>query len=183
MTSLPNLGGRSGNTAWRMWLLFHRIRWNNSSLVSSASSAAVKMSETKRHRPERTPRWMTAYTRCRSVCRNKAPPSVGCVRQFGDDKTSKNCIASCQAPGRLARAVGAQGSDSVKDCAQELMMCCKWSLTVYLISSHQEFSTCVIPGSSGEGVNYRFRLVLKTTSIDLLRSARLSVLPRPLGYE
>ena len=89
-----------------MWFLFHRIRWNKSSYVStvsSAQSAAVRMSE--RHSPERTPRRMTASTRCRSV----AVAKPHCVRQlFGDDNTLKNC--PCRL---LAYAMGMQGSNCV----------------------------------------------------------------------
>jgi len=28
-------------------------------------------------------------------CRSKAPPGVGCVRQFGDDNTPENCLYVC----------------------------------------------------------------------------------------
>ena len=61
--------------------------------------------------------------------RSKAPPGVGCVRNFGNDNTSQNCLCIFLAYMPCARSVFI----ACTDCAHEL------TIILYMVTDRQFF--------------------------------------------
>ena len=99
---------------------------------------------------------------------SKTPPGIGCVRKFGNDNTSENCLCVF-----LAHAVCKQCSYCLHRLRAWANNILTWSLTDSLSDmvtpSIFIVVTRVMPESSGGGVNCRLCLVVKTISSDLLR--------------
>ena len=130
--------------------------------------AAVRISE--RHSPERTPRRITASTRCPSAAEAKRKPHQALAAYVSLATTAHRktvCVSSWHMP--CARSV----LIACTDCAHEPTIFCTWSLTDSLSDmvtpSIFIVVTRVMPGSSGAGVSCRLCLVVKTISTDLLR--------------
>jgi len=118
----------SGSRACRMWFLSHRIRWNKLSSISSMSSAAVRISEL--HNPERTPRRITASTRCRSAAVAKPHQALAAYVSLATTTHRKTlCMSSWHMP--CARSVVLI---ACTDCAHELTIFCTWSLVSCVMS-------------------------------------------------
>jgi len=96
LSSYSKLRRRSGSRACRMWFLSHRILSNKLSSTSSTSSAAVGISE--RHSPERTPRRITASTRCRSAAVAKPHQALAAYVSLATTTHRKTvCVSDCVA--------------------------------------------------------------------------------------
>jgi len=121
LSSYSKLRRRSGSRACRMWFLSLRIRWNKLSSISSMSSVSVRISE--RHSPERTPRRITASTRCRSTAvANQALAAYVSWRRTCLQHIGKLSVSSWHMP--CARSV----LIACTDCAHEPTIFCTWSV-------------------------------------------------------